>query len=438
MSNSELTADRQYSAEEFWSARPLLQRIKWWSSYLTKSPYAILVWVMVQMLARIPYDTQYVTKVGGNSLNLTFVISGNTGTGKTAARKLASLGKIVNFLGTYWSAVPLVQPRSGESVGDSFYIRVKVSNEDGTETWKDEWINLNHAVIFFYDEVLFFNGKQRQNSSTLASVFLSLWSCEMLGGALAGGKGKTVEADSYRAVSVFHSQLENDPFRSDVASYSGETSRVLTVSSTNPNARKDLEQVKGQLEPAPFDIPRFGGVGDRATPQFRALPEMEAAQEEQDLAASEGTHDRGRSHEVLQRSKIACVLAALDGRTNLVIEDWHLAGHLIDHSREMDKAIRKAQNTAARKEAGKSGALLGLRMGAADETKEEYAIERVGRLLRKWAPEVGYDLTLPPSHPSNISTLGALSGKLSSRNRFLIDAALESIINKQTIEKKEK
>jgi hypothetical protein len=104
----------------------------------------------------------------------------------------------------------------------------------------------------------------------------------------------------------------------------------------------------------------------------------------------------------------------------------------------MDKAIRKAQNTAARKEAGKSGALLGLRMGAADETKEEYAIERVGRLLRKWAPEVGYDLTLPPSHPSNISTAGALSGKLSSRNRPLIEAALESIINKQTIEKKDK
>ena len=104
----------------------------------------------------------------------------------------------------------------------------------------------------------------------------------------------------------------------------------------------------------------------------------------------------------------------------------------------MDKAIRTAQNTAARKEAGKSGALLGLRMGAADETKAEYAIERVGKRLRKWAPEVGYDLKLPPGHPSNLATIGALAGKLSSRYRPLIDSALESIAKEETMEKKEK
>jgi hypothetical protein len=120
-----------------------------------------------------------------------------------------------------------------------------------------------------------------------------------------------------------------------------------------------------------------------------------------------------------------------------VIEDWHLAGHLIDHSRDMDKAIRTAQNTAARREAGKSGALLGLRMGAADETKAEYAVERVGKLLRKWAPEVGYDLTLTPSHPSNIASQSSLVGKITSRDRPLIESALESILNETTNEKKE-
>lgn len=432
----ELTPDKKYTAEEFWNSRPLLKKIKWWASYTAKSPYAILVWVMVQMLGRIPYDTQYITKTGGTSLNLTFVISGATGTGKTAARKLAYSGKICEFQGTNWSPVPLVQPRSGEAIGDSYLIRVKTELEDGTDIWEDEWINLNHSIIFFFDEVLFFVGKQRQNSSTLVSVLLSMWSGEMLGGALAGGKGKTIEADTYRAIVCVNAQPENDPFRTDLSANSGETSRILTVSSINPDGRRALAEVRGQVPPVPHVIPQFGGVGDRATPQYHALPEMEAAQEEQDMAACEGTHDRTRSHEILQRAKLTCVMAALEGRTQLEIEDWHLAGHLIEHSREMDQRIRKAQGIAARSEAGKSGALLGYKLGAADETKELYALERVVKRIQRWAPEVGYDLTKPKTDASNASALSLLNGKITSRDRELVASALEAILNENEKSKK--
>jgi hypothetical protein len=225
-----LRPDRTYYPEEFWDARPILKAIKWWASDRVKSPYAILVWVMVQMLSRIPYNTFYVTKTGANSLNMTFNISGDTGTGKSASRHLASdPEKICKFLGNYWFAAPLVQPRSGEAIGDSYFIRAKKTSDDGKDFWEDEWVNLNRSVIFFFDEVLFLIGKQRQNSSTLPSVLLSMWSGEMLGGALTGGKGKTVQSKEYRACTVIHSQKENDPYRSDSSGYSGETSRVLNV-----------------------------------------------------------------------------------------------------------------------------------------------------------------------------------------------------------------
>ena len=425
--SSELIPDRSYSEAEFWQARPLLKNIKWWASRTVKSPYAILAWIMVRMLSRIPYKTQYVTKTGGSSLNLTINISGNTGTGKTAARKIANSDKICKFLGTYWFAIPLVQLRSGEAAGDAYFTRVKRTLEDGKEVWEDDWINLNHSVIFFFDEVLFFVGKQRQNSSTLVSVLLSMWTGEMLGGALTGVKGKTVEADNYRAVVVVNSQKENDPFRTDASSYSGETSRILNVSSTNPNARKDFLAVKNEMEPIPVEIPKFGGEGDQATPQFYALPEMEAAQEEQDFAASEGSCDKSRSHEVLQRAKIACVLAALDGRTYLNHEDWHLALHLIEHSREMDQDIRKAQRTAIRSEAGQAGAVLGIRMDAAEDSKQKAQLERVENNVRKWAGEVGYDLAKLPSEGSNPGTKPKLVGQISSRDRDVIDNVLEKI-----------
>jgi hypothetical protein len=425
--SSELVPDRSYTEDEFWSSRPLLKNVKWWASRTVKSPYAILAWVMVQMLSRIPYRTKYITKTGGNPLNLTVNVSGDTGTGKTAARKIAYSEKICKFTGTYWFVAPLIQLRSGEAAGDSYFTRVKKTQEDGKEVWEDEWINLNHAIIFFFDEVLYFVGKQRQNSSTLVSVLLSMWSGEMLGGALTGGKGKTVEAETYRAIVVVNSQKENDPFRTESSSYSGETSRVLNVSSTNPNARQDFISVSGQLEPAPIEIPKFGGEGDSAIPQFYALPEMEAAQEEQDFAASEGLHDKSRSHEVLQRAKLSCIFAALDGRTYLNHEDWHLALHLIEHSRKVDREIRAAQQRAVRSEAGKTGAVLGIRMDAAENSKQQAQLDRVATNIRRWAPEVGYDLTKLPTEADNQAAKPKLTGQITGRDRGLVDEVLELI-----------
>ncbi len=428
--STELIPDRKYTPQEFWAARPLLSNIKWWASHTVKSPYAILVWAMVQMLTRIPYDTYYVTKTGKNALNMTFVVSGDTGTGKTAARHLAYEEKIFSFDGQYWYEAPLVQLRSGESAGDAFFTRIKQSVEGQKDDWVDEWINLNRAIVFFFDEVLYFVGKQRQNSSTLVAVLLSMWSGEMLGGALAGGRGKTVPAKEYRACVVLNSQKETDAFRSDASAYSGESSRILTVSAVNPNAEADFEAVQGMEPPTRFIVPKFGGYGDSMPPQFIALPEMEVAQAQQDFLAHKGLNDKTRSHEILQRSKIACVLAALDGRTTLSIEDWHLALHLIEHSRAVDGEIRAAQAAALRSEAGKSGAILGLKMYAADESKEQAAIQRVAKNIRKHAAEAGYALNMPTNAPENIAAAKKLAAYLiTSRDRDLIAPALTLIYN---------
>jgi hypothetical protein len=102
----------------------------------------------------------------------------------------------------------------------------------------------------------------------------------------------------------------------------------------------------------------------------------------------------------------------------------------------MDQRIRKAQGIAARSEAGKSGALLGYKLGAADETKELYALERVVKRIQRWAPEVGYDLTKPKTDASNVSALSLLNGKITSRDRELVASALEAILHENEKSKK--
>ena len=429
--NPQVRSDKKYSESEFWASRPLLRNIKWWASDRVTSPYAILVWAMVQMLSRIPYDTYYVTKTGKTTLNMTFVVSGDTGTGKTAARHLAYEGKILSFEGNYWFEAPLIQLRSGESAGDAYFIRIKKSIEGQKDEWVDEWINVNRAIVFFFDEVLYFVGKQRQNSSTLDAVLLSMWSGEMLGGALAGGRGKTVPAKQYRACVVFNSQKETDAFRSDASAYSGESSRILTVSAVNPNAESDYVKVQGTEPPPPIVIPKFGGNGDWVSPQFFALPEMEAAQTQQNFLAHKGLHDKTRSHETLQRAKIACVLAALDGRTSLNLEDWDLALHLIEHSRAVDAEIRSAQIKAVRAEAGKSGAILGVKMDAADTSKEQAALERVTKNLRKWCEEEGYDPTLLPHEGNNPAKKALVEKHFASRDREYLTEGFTRLYNEK-------
>ena len=431
----ELTPDKIFTEEAFWNARPLLMRIKLIASKTRKSPHAILGWLMVWMLTRISYDTTYVTEVGKASLNMLFLMSAATGGGKSAARKVAQDNFVFQDLGL--SCPSPVQAGSGEAIPDSFYVRVKQINEEGKDVWTEEWVNPNHCRIFYNDEISFHKGKAQQNSRTLEATYLSMYSGDHLGRTLAGGKGKEVPAGQYRAITVFNAQPENDPFRSDASMASGMPSRLLNLDASNANARADYEAASSVPMPSPYTMPHYGRRGDSMPPQFRALPEMEAAHAEEDFLANEGLREHGRSHTLLTRAKTACVLAALEGRDYLVIDDWHLAGHLIEHSNAIDAGIKKTLGIAARTEAGKAGTILGVKLGASDESKYQYAVERVAKNLKNHAAKCGYDLTRPRTDEVNLKALGALTGQISGRDRDLIEPALDSIIREKTNRKEE-
>jgi hypothetical protein len=432
--SKDLTPDRKYSAKEFWAARPLLAYIKKVASKTRKSEYAILGWLMVWVLARIPYKTVYKSDVGSASLNMLFLMSGPTGTGKSAARKAAK--ENFAFADVGWSCPAPMQAGSGEAIADSFFVKTRTMDDEGNVVWIDEWVNSNHCRIFFNDEISFHKGKAHQNSSTLEATYLSMYSGDTLGRSLAGGKGKEVPADEYRAMAIFNAQPENDPFRSDAAKASGMPSRLLNLSAVNPNVRADYAAAEAfELPSEPeegYQIPKLGGLGDNFTREYRALPEMDHAHAEEDFLASEGLRDYGESHTLLTRAKAACVLAALEGRTYLQLEDWHLAGHLIDHSRSVNRHIEKVIKEAQRSEAGKSGAILGVKMDAADSSKELAAIERVSNSIRRHAPDAGYDLSKPKSAAENVAAAKTLAAKFSSRDREYIDPALTLIMNEVT------
>tara|TARA_B110000503_G_scaffold139448_1_gene227873 strand:+ start:4073 stop:5392 length:1320 start_codon:yes stop_codon:yes gene_type:complete len=426
---SEVSVSKAPSTKEFWESSELLRMVKRVADKTRKSGYAILGWLMVDVLTRISYQTHYESEVGKASLNMLFLMSAPTGGGKSAARKVAK--EHFEFEGVGWSSPEPIQAGSGEAIADSYYFRFEILEGDDKGKWKEDWINPNHCRVFYNDEISYHKGKANQNSSTLEATYLSMYSGDLLGRTLAGGKGKEVPAGQYRAVAVFNAQPENDPFRSDSSKASGMPSRLLNLNAVNPNARADYAAVAHvELPSTPFKIPRLGGPGDRMIPQYRALTEMDEAHAEEDFLASEGMREHGRSHTLLTRAKVACLLAALEGREYLMQEDWRLSEHLIEHSNSVDDSIQRTILKATRSEAGKAGAILGLKMGAADETKEQYAIERVAKNIRKWAPQVGYDLKKLPSDLGNVQALGDLNLKISPRDRkAYMETAIALIYN---------
>jgi hypothetical protein len=419
--------ETQCSVDDFWSSRELLKHIKLVASKTRKSAYAILGWLMVEMLTRIRFETHYVSDVGRASLNMLFLMSAPTGGGKSAARKVAKDN--FEFEDVGWSSPEPMQAGSGEAIADAFYIQVEVAVSETKTKWEVDWVNPNHCRVFFNDEISYHKGKSNQNSSTLEATYLSMYSGDLLGRSLAGGRGKEVPAGKYRAIAVFNAQPENDPFRTDAAKASGMPSRLLNLRAINPNARKDFADTAGvELPERPFKIPRFGNRGDSMPPQFRALSEMDAAHAEEDFLASEGKREHGRSHTLLTRAKVSCVLAALDGRDYLTTEDWWLSGHLIEHSNEVDAEIQSVISKALRAEAGKSGAILGYKLGAAEASKDKYALKRVKENVKRWSSATGYDLTLPTTNPSNLKAIGALSQKIAPRDRKpYLEVALQEL-----------
>jgi hypothetical protein len=86
---SEVSVSKAPSTKEFWESSELLRMVKRVADKTRKSAYAILGWLMVDVLTRISYQTHYVSEVGRASLNMLFLMSAPTGGGKSAARKVA-------------------------------------------------------------------------------------------------------------------------------------------------------------------------------------------------------------------------------------------------------------------------------------------------------------------------------------------------------------
>lgn len=313
-------------ADDLWlSDRPELVAIRWEAARRIASPWAVFAYALVHSLLTIPYPVRYRSKrhPEGTPPNLAICIVGRSGAGKSTATNAAAVAIRYGGAGELPDATI---PRSGEAIPASLAWMEPPAKGSGSEPVM-RWKRPDHALWAHWDEVGQLGAQGARQGSTLLDSLKSLTSGERIGGQNSRGDGLMIPRDTYRAVLTVAAQPRmSAPLFSDVAISGGFTARFLflpaedAASADRPIPHNPTDTVTRSL--AHWEGVRF----------VDALPEMDAAHEEDARAALRGDREAIDSRLLLVRAIVAIGLANMAGRAVLTPDDWHLAGCVMSAS----------------------------------------------------------------------------------------------------------
>ena len=215
---------------------------------------------------------------------------------------------------------------SGEGLVEGFMGSVKVDD-------KMERQVVNQATHFIIDEGTTLIAQLGREGSTVIGVLCSAWVGEALGQQLAdGAKTRWIAPHSVRVCSTINIQVSlAGELYSPKLRATGFTGRCTFVSGQDPNMPE--ERV---ADPGPLRLIDWSG-----TPQYNGQldypDEVHAAVRAEIMGSHRGTleRDERQSHRILQRVKWSQVLAMMDGRSEMNLDDWARGGELVALSTSM-------------------------------------------------------------------------------------------------------
>lgn len=310
------------SSFDWWESRPVLAHIRRFALARMCSPAAVLGVVIERTLATVPHPVVLPPTIGGvGSLNMFCALVGPSGSGKGAAESAAADAVLFD---DPISTAPL---GSGEGIAHCYAHPEKVKDEDGG-TAHTEIVWDTHSVLFTSPEVDAMVAIGDRRGSTLMEQLRNAYSGERLGFSYADETRKIpLERHQYRFGLVVGVQpLKAGPILNDSAG--GTPQRFIWMPTTDA-AITDTPPV----EPEPFRLhaPRWGEI--RTDAMGRHVLEIPAEVEHlvraQHAARGRGDGHALDGHAMFTREKVAVALAVLDGRAEMTLDDWSLAGHIM-------------------------------------------------------------------------------------------------------------
>lgn len=405
--------------EEFWSSRPALQHIRR-VAYQHRAPADATLHIVLARLSAMVSPSVRVTSWDGASLNLFTIPIGVSGSGKTKSMRAARRILPDHFAhGAFVDGAPI---GSGEGLAEMFMGTTEeeyVNSAGDEKTRKVRGQVLNNAFIYV-DEGEQLAKMMERSGATIGGTLRSAWMSETLGQQNANAERKRIiERDSYSLGVVLGFQLSTiAPILDDDGS--GTVQRMLFCSSVDRHIPRRTPKSDGSPE-----LPNFahviGWTHDGTVTEMPIPPE--AIEELEDVeyartALGEGG-DAMDNHQGLHLMKLSALLALLDQRIEITLDDWRLAHLMWATSKAVRafctkhvKAERAREVEERRAERVKTAALSAL---ATDEALDKRRETTAGRIATRLASKV---------HTAGETTAAALRRGVRSDQRGHFDNAL--------------
>jgi hypothetical protein len=376
----------------FWEARESLRIIFTAALARMCAPWAVLAHCAARALALTRPNATLPALIGGpGSLNWFGAIAAPSGGGKgsatSTARDLIREPLTIRNLG------------SGEGIIGAF----QHNTDEGPQT--------RESVMFLADEIDTLDALSVRSGSTTMSVLRSAFCGETLGFSyISRGRDIHINAHTYRMTLLISVQ----PSRAStlMGDHQGGTpQRFQWFPGIDRRITAEPPWMPGPLTLPPAAIWQYP----------RELPIPDCARTiilQERVKAATGETNTIDGHTMFIREKFAYALTLLDGRTEMTVEDWELAGIAIDISSVTRGWVTGQLARSQEEDAQTRGRLLGVTYAASDDQRVVQVAKRDRRIQ---------DLVLTRLKEAGPTTLGTLRRAMTSRDRPWVETAVAAL-----------
>lgn len=355
---------------EFWDARPALSSIRQAAHARTVSPDAVLGVVLARLAAMTPPSLRLPAIVGTEgTLDVAVALIGRSGSGKSSASRVAT--ELVPITDDNVATVPL---GSGEGIVEAYMGEVIEVDDAGKN--KKVKRQVRRAVLAMLDEGQALAELGNRKGSTLLPTIRSAWSGDRLGQANASeDRRRHLAPGEYRFALVAGFQLEHAVHLIDDAA-GGTPQRFAWFAAHDPTIPDEPPDWPGPIRWRP-PLHKPGAM--------TVDPNVAAHVRGRNLARTRGQLiiDPLDAHRDLGRLKLAGLLALLDARQTITVDDWDLAGTIMDSSDRVRSEIIAAARWRAREaERGAIGTHV-RRAAALDDDAEQRALTGMAKAIAR-------------------------------------------------------
>lgn len=348
--------------DEFWEARDYLTAIRQGAHHMICSGEAALGGVLTRYAAKV-HPSIVLPQMG--TLDLFAMIVGHSGSGKSKAVKTSRSLVPIDVKG-----VEADQPfGSGQGLIEGFFAwRDEEGNPCSPKKADAQKVRVLHGMHYAADEGVAITATAQQQGSILIPTLCAAWMGETLGQRNAQeSTSRVIGPMQVRFCATINIQTINGNrvFRDEYAA-TGLSQRMICFTALDETLVEGIQpEWPGELDlPIPSIITGRNRVVE-VHPEITAEVVTAIRQGHSPTWAG----DPLDTHRNLSRLKVATLLALMDGRFDVNLEDWALSGMVLDSS----DAVRDTMKWASQAGDARHTEAIGVARAA-----EESAVDRVG------------------------------------------------------------